>query len=139
MESIRDLLPEYNSGGMDIREAGIQCRKMDIRRGRMTSGLGRFTASPAPPLYYPPPRPFALASGIPASYCIRPLKMPSPPRGLNAGVAHAVRVCAFRRILSAFLRAAYLRCCFVLASMRRIFMCGISFFHNLFAYLIFLL
>ena len=37
------------------------------------------------------------------------------------------------------LRAVYLRCCFVLASMRRIFMCGISFFHNLFAYLIFLL
>ena len=26
------------SGGMDIREAGIQCREMDIRRGRMTSG-----------------------------------------------------------------------------------------------------
>ena len=26
MESIRDLLPEYNSGGMDIREAGIRCR-----------------------------------------------------------------------------------------------------------------
>ena len=38
MESIRDLLPEYNSGGMDIREAGIQCREMDIRRGRMSSG-----------------------------------------------------------------------------------------------------
>ena len=41
MESIRDLLPEYNSGGMDIREAGIQCREMDIRRGRMTSGKRR--------------------------------------------------------------------------------------------------
>ena len=26
------------SGGMDDEDAGIQCREMDIRRGRMTSG-----------------------------------------------------------------------------------------------------
>ena len=42
-----------------------------------------------------------LASGIPASYCIKPRKMPPRPLGLNAGVAHAeCNVCCLRGIVS---------------------------------------
>ena len=58
----------------------------------MSSGLGRFTASPAPPLYYPPPRPFALAS-VTSSIVQNVIRTYPPSRparfGLNAGVADA--------------------------------------------------